>query len=264
MSEWLKEHAWKACVGETLPWVRIPLSPPVLTHRCANIRKFSVLRHRTDGGENRECVSRTSPQSRTHFPAGASLGRVTRVEAKVFRPTRCRQAKASSLVPTPLRRGHEAWDWFATACAEATVFTLARECPCPQIVDPTAAKAVFWSWRRNRAASASRNAPAVVGARQLSDARSPQHAQTAVFVGKNEERKQQTRTVPSLSRRHSLSIDSRCDRRLVLPVPTAHVKGLRPTDGQDGRRTDNSRCWISRAVSECRSWCGAAAAAVRS
>jgi hypothetical protein len=31
MSEWLKEHAWKACVGETLPWVRIPLSPPEFT-----------------------------------------------------------------------------------------------------------------------------------------------------------------------------------------------------------------------------------------
>ena len=31
MSEWLKEHAWKACVGETLPWVRIPLSPPFIT-----------------------------------------------------------------------------------------------------------------------------------------------------------------------------------------------------------------------------------------
>ena len=29
MSEWLKEHAWKACVGETLPRVRIPLSPPI-------------------------------------------------------------------------------------------------------------------------------------------------------------------------------------------------------------------------------------------
>ncbi len=27
MSEWFKEHAWKACVGETPPWVRIPLSP---------------------------------------------------------------------------------------------------------------------------------------------------------------------------------------------------------------------------------------------
>ena len=32
MSEWLKEHAWKACVGETLPWVRIPLSPPSTLH----------------------------------------------------------------------------------------------------------------------------------------------------------------------------------------------------------------------------------------
>ncbi len=27
MSEWLKEHDWKSCVGETSPWVRIPLSP---------------------------------------------------------------------------------------------------------------------------------------------------------------------------------------------------------------------------------------------
>jgi hypothetical protein len=29
MAEWLKAHAWKACVRETVPWVRIPLSPPV-------------------------------------------------------------------------------------------------------------------------------------------------------------------------------------------------------------------------------------------
>src|SRR4029450_38682 len=28
MTEWLKAHAWKACLGETLTWVRIPLSPP--------------------------------------------------------------------------------------------------------------------------------------------------------------------------------------------------------------------------------------------
>src|SRR3954447_18809330 len=28
MAEWLKAHAWKACVRETVPWVRIPLSPP--------------------------------------------------------------------------------------------------------------------------------------------------------------------------------------------------------------------------------------------
>ena len=28
-SSWFKEHAWKACVGATLPGVRIPFSPPV-------------------------------------------------------------------------------------------------------------------------------------------------------------------------------------------------------------------------------------------
>lgn len=29
MSEWLKEHAWKACMWETASGVRIPLSPPL-------------------------------------------------------------------------------------------------------------------------------------------------------------------------------------------------------------------------------------------
>src|SRR4051795_3989201 len=28
MAEWLKAHAWKACVRYPVPWVRIPLSPP--------------------------------------------------------------------------------------------------------------------------------------------------------------------------------------------------------------------------------------------
>ena len=28
VAEWLKAHAWKACIGETLSWVRIPFSPP--------------------------------------------------------------------------------------------------------------------------------------------------------------------------------------------------------------------------------------------
>jgi hypothetical protein len=28
VAEWLKAHAWKACLGETPTWVRIPPSPP--------------------------------------------------------------------------------------------------------------------------------------------------------------------------------------------------------------------------------------------
>ena len=45
MAEWLKAHAWKACVGETLPRVRIPLSPPT---------QYESKRLR--------CVVRSSPQ----------------------------------------------------------------------------------------------------------------------------------------------------------------------------------------------------------
>ena len=33
MAEWLKAHAWKACIRETVSWVRIPLPPPRL-NRC--------------------------------------------------------------------------------------------------------------------------------------------------------------------------------------------------------------------------------------
>jgi hypothetical protein len=35
MTERLMVHAWKACVGETLPRVRIPLSPPISAERSA-------------------------------------------------------------------------------------------------------------------------------------------------------------------------------------------------------------------------------------
>ena len=43
MSEWLKEHAWKACVGETLPWVRIPLSPPSKCFRVNHLQGANVI-----------------------------------------------------------------------------------------------------------------------------------------------------------------------------------------------------------------------------
>jgi hypothetical protein len=36
MAEWLKAHAWKACIGETLSRVRIPVSPPF---QINNLRK---------------------------------------------------------------------------------------------------------------------------------------------------------------------------------------------------------------------------------
>ena len=30
MAEWFKAHAWKVCVPSQVPWVRIPLSPPLI------------------------------------------------------------------------------------------------------------------------------------------------------------------------------------------------------------------------------------------
>ena len=32
VSEWLKEHAWKACMRATVSGVRIPISPPEFPH----------------------------------------------------------------------------------------------------------------------------------------------------------------------------------------------------------------------------------------
>ncbi len=37
VSEWLKVHAWKACVDENLPWVQIPPSP---------LKIYTYLSHR--------------------------------------------------------------------------------------------------------------------------------------------------------------------------------------------------------------------------
>ncbi len=40
MSEGLKEHAWKACIRESVSWVRIPLSPFFLLF--SSILKISI------------------------------------------------------------------------------------------------------------------------------------------------------------------------------------------------------------------------------
>src|SRR2546427_4865805 len=47
VSEWLKEHAWKACVGATQPWVRIPPSPPYLNKSHPIVLFISALQNAT-------------------------------------------------------------------------------------------------------------------------------------------------------------------------------------------------------------------------
>jgi hypothetical protein len=43
MAEWLKAHAWKACVRESVPWVRIPLPPPDYLSMPLFIKSFLSL-----------------------------------------------------------------------------------------------------------------------------------------------------------------------------------------------------------------------------
>src|SRR5579862_5107571 len=77
MAEWLKAHAWKACLGETLTWVRIPLSPPsplpvktIEVPRCA--RDFVCWLRRPQCGSSSNPTSPfiPDPQGLTAFRAG--------------------------------------------------------------------------------------------------------------------------------------------------------------------------------------------------
>src|SRR5689334_7023994 len=51
VDEWLKAHAWKACLRETVTWVRIPLPPP--PHAAIACLK----RHVKKTASSRSCAS---------------------------------------------------------------------------------------------------------------------------------------------------------------------------------------------------------------
>ena len=74
MSEWLKEHAWKACVGETLPWVRIPLSPPIPPRpRAQGIHTLRDAGRGTGYTASTVLLSWTRGTSAGRRPGGADL-----------------------------------------------------------------------------------------------------------------------------------------------------------------------------------------------
>src|SRR4030095_15991892 len=84
MSEWLKEHAWKACLGETPTWVRIPLSPP---------KRPGASRSRPDRTENIVGLEPCATPSRQ--PRQARKGATVHGQ---------RRAPQENLSPSPSRR----------------------------------------------------------------------------------------------------------------------------------------------------------------
>src|ERR1700751_3727021 len=43
VAEWLKALAWKACIRETVSWVRIPPSPPAYNKRALRLQDIAVF-----------------------------------------------------------------------------------------------------------------------------------------------------------------------------------------------------------------------------
>src|SRR6187401_1115984 len=80
MSEWLKEHAWKACVGETLPRVRIPLSPPTFAlARLSGARRLQASARLTPRLGANPSLS-ANLRSRSYPAAPAPRGAVDRLD----------------------------------------------------------------------------------------------------------------------------------------------------------------------------------------
>src|SRR4029077_11848467 len=83
MAEWLKAHAWKACLLERVTWVRIPLSPPNPYLRFMQcLRGRAAYQHFRTIDRVSNAVSTTSMQRRAvvavytrHMPSCSSIHR---------------------------------------------------------------------------------------------------------------------------------------------------------------------------------------------
>jgi hypothetical protein len=93
MAEWLKAHAWKACVRETVPWVRIPLSPPPrLTEndpRGSMISKFGLFCEILDREKPESVAGQSSGGLENAFFSKAFVPRKTRSALICWSGQRC-------------------------------------------------------------------------------------------------------------------------------------------------------------------------------
>src|ERR1700687_2654802 len=71
MAEWLKAHAWKACLLERVTWVRIPLSPPYSLD-CREIR-LPCSENRAKSLQFLNFCSETGPEKVSRFTPLASF-----------------------------------------------------------------------------------------------------------------------------------------------------------------------------------------------
>src|SRR6187401_1382038 len=98
MSEWLKEHAWKACVRETVPRVRIPFSPPTFTGSIPGTwvtvplsftRREGACLSANDRNFSRLLSARGTHDSRSVVPTSLAPGRAIENAAWLSPHTAC-------------------------------------------------------------------------------------------------------------------------------------------------------------------------------
>src|SRR5262249_27428699 len=88
MAEWLKAHAWKACIRATVSWVRIPLPPPgaliTLNYSLDIFLQIGLapiqppIRKARVAGNTHEFPARCAKASQEHNDRRARLGSAAR------------------------------------------------------------------------------------------------------------------------------------------------------------------------------------------
>ena len=106
MAEWLKAHAWKACVRETVPWVRIPLSPPL---HCSPLYPIVRIDNKTTSSAISAASSAMLPvvtAQTVAFDRGFG-GRISRggTHGRQAQAVRRRTRNSARRRPLPHRRG---------------------------------------------------------------------------------------------------------------------------------------------------------------
>jgi hypothetical protein len=89
VAEWLKAHAWKACLRETVTWVRIPPPPPRSATPCGSAffrgsSKF-VGRHAVDARAYAGLIGLDAPAYGAHSLPNGFLTSAVRRGASVFK-----------------------------------------------------------------------------------------------------------------------------------------------------------------------------------
>ncbi len=161
VSEWSKELAWKACVGVTLPWVRIPPCPPlkgpnpmrsmgsglsISAERMRTAVRFEASLRRAEKDGDEVAVNPTPSAARCPPLKGPnpmrSMGSDLSISAERMRTPVRFGASLRRAESDRAKRSHQPFRSGKSALANHSPFRLTRSShTAPRITDP---RTIFW------------------------------------------------------------------------------------------------------------------------